>query len=100
MIVHLREFVHDLAQQRDALLLHLHADRNVFRGRVLPERVGLRIGEPGGLIRNGAAGGEQPHAGAAAAEPVSNILPRPAPSRRSRYTPVKRDGTAFTASAT
>src|SRR3984893_19375429 len=34
------EAVHDLAQQRQAFLLHLYADRNVLRRRMLPERIG------------------------------------------------------------
>ncbi len=72
----LRKAIHDLAQQRQAFLLHLHADRNVLRRRMLPERIGLRIDEPGGLIRQRRAGGEQAHAGAAAAEPVIECLHR------------------------
>jgi hypothetical protein len=51
--------IHDLPQQRQALLLHLHADRNVFGRRVLPERIGLRVDKPRRLIRQGAPGKER-----------------------------------------
>ena len=43
---------------------------------MLPERIRLRIGEPLGLVRQGGPGGEQAHAGAAAAEPVVEGLHR------------------------
>src|SRR5437763_1793725 len=97
------EAIHDLAQQRRAFLLHLHADRNVFRRRVLPERIGLWIDGPCRLIGQGAAG-EQADAGAAAAQPVIERLHRigrhgvPSACRRARVsaglflTPKSPDG--------
>src|SRR5207302_1016055 len=62
----------------------------VFRRRVLPERIGLRVDGPCRLIGQGAAGGEQADAGAAAAQLVIERLHRigrhdvPSACRRAR----------------
>ncbi len=70
----LREAIHDLPQQPNAFLLHLHADRDALGLRMLPEWIAPWIGKPGRLVRQRGAGREQAHAGASAAEPIVESL--------------------------
>lgn len=72
----LRKAIHDLAEQRQTFLLHLHANRNVLRRGALPEWIGLGIDEPRGLIWQCRPGGEEAHSGAATGEPIVECLRR------------------------
>ena len=77
---------------RECLGRHLQADRDAQIAGGLPGRIGLRIVEPGGLVRHGAADGEQPQPGELPADPVADALARVARQHVHREHPGKAVG--------